>query len=154
MNIDPELIRAVREAIAAGEVTAGGKPRADALESRLGRTVSAAERDAAFLEVTQGTEPAPTVEQSQPVESQASEALVYVGPALTGDFHVQQFTVFKNGLPETLRAAREADKALARLFVPVADLAKARGLLARAESSLAGAFRETVRKYRERRAKA
>ncbi len=43
-----ELLIAVREAVLAGEVTGDGKPSTRALSKRLGRIVSADERDQAF----------------------------------------------------------------------------------------------------------
>lgn len=43
-----ELLIAIREAVLAGEVTSEGKPSTRALSKRLGRIVSAEERDRAF----------------------------------------------------------------------------------------------------------
>lgn len=45
---DQELILAASEAIAAGNVTKGGKPAVDAMEKILGRDITAADRDRAW----------------------------------------------------------------------------------------------------------
>jgi len=48
VEISPDLIAAAKEALKASEVTKDGRPTVEALEKRLGRDVSAAERDAAW----------------------------------------------------------------------------------------------------------
>lgn len=75
-----------------------------------------------------------TAANSQP------QTLVYVGPNMGGSTLMQQFTVFKDGLPNTLQARCGQDADFAALFVPVAELANARAAIARKGSELNRAY--------------
>jgi len=48
VSAEDELLAAVYEAACAGEVTRSGKPEVSAVEKRLGRNISAADRDRAW----------------------------------------------------------------------------------------------------------
>ena len=57
-----------------------------------------------------------------------SEPLVYCGPSFPGG-SIQQFSVYKNGIPEHAKAVEEACPSLTHLFKPVSKLAETRGNL-------------------------
>lgn len=74
-------------------------------------------------------------------------AVVYVGPNMGGELLMQQFTVFRAGLPEMVQARADADPDFAALFVPVPELAEARGALSRPGSAVKSAFDAVWRGY-------
>lgn len=70
---------------------------------------------------------------------------VYVGPNISGDILITQFSTFRNGLPATMKAAVEADKNLETLFVAVNDLAEARQQIKFPSTRLGRAFAAVMR---------
>ncbi len=97
---------------------------------------------------------APAKAQEAKAPAKGKEALVYVGPNQAGALSLRQFTVYRGGLPENLRAAIKEDPNLGQLFVPVADLVAARAELRNNGSRLARAHSEAQRKaLASRRAK-
>lgn len=61
---------------------------------------------------------------------EAPEALVYIGPPLSGTLLMRPWTVYKGGaLPEAVAARCAVDGAFAALFVPVSGLSAARAAL-------------------------
>jgi len=72
--------------------------------------------------------------------AKGAQALVYVGPNMGGDLPMQQFTVFRGGLPVPVKARVDQDQDFADLFVPVAELSAARAALERAGTELKRAF--------------
>ncbi len=73
------------------------------------------------------------------------DTVIYVGPNLSGDILISQFTVFKNGLPPYLAERTGADPVFKSLFVPLPGLTVARADLKNPGSRMARAF-NTVRK--------
>ncbi|MBM7580010.1 hypothetical protein [Jeotgalibacillus terrae] len=69
--------------------------------------------------------------KSQPVATktaapeQTEQTVVYVGPSLPGEA-LTQFSVFKNGFPESVKVHFEKCTAIKSLMVPVSKLAAAR----------------------------
>lgn len=80
-----------------------------------------------------------------------AEPVVYVGPSLT-DPYLPTTTIFRNGPPERLADLIKEDKDLARLFVPVAGLAKAREDLGKPGHPMLAAAGAVAKRYRRRAA--
>ncbi len=68
------------------------------------------------------------------------DQVMYIGPAVPG--LVKKNAVFKGGLPELVKRQAEADRAFARLFVPVGKIFEAKKQLAREGSVLAVSYAE------------
>lgn len=71
---------------------------------------------------------------------------IYVGPNLGTNIPISQFTVFKGGLPPHIEERAKGDPDFKKLFVPVADLDRARAELRNPASVLARAFVAVVKK--------
>ncbi|MFG6330036.1 MAG: hypothetical protein K1W06_11320 [Lachnospiraceae bacterium] len=67
--------------------------------------------------------------------------VMYIGPAVPG--LVKKNTVFKDGPPEAVKRRAEADRAFARLFVPVGKIFEAKKQLAAKGSVLAVSYADT-----------
>ncbi|MCP4021572.1 MAG: hypothetical protein GY729_07005 [Desulfobacteraceae bacterium] len=73
--------------------------------------------------------------------------LVYVGPNITGDLLLNQFSTFRNGLPGHIKEKVESDKNFSRLFIPVEKLAKARDELKKPSSTLGRILKAILQAY-------
>jgi len=73
------------------------------------------------------------------------ETLVYVGPNMSGDLLMTQFSTFRNGLPPHIEEKVKLDPDFKKLFVPVAELAPARNILKNPGSAIARAFNAVVK---------
>jgi hypothetical protein len=75
-----------------------------------------------------------------------AEAVMYVGPSKLGRLHVQQGTVFKDGLlPQAVQDLSGESRDFARLLVPIHQAGEARAQLRNPKSLLAKAFASVAR---------
>jgi len=148
MALDSQVREAMDQALAAGETTADGRPLVEALEKRLGRGVTADQRDEWWGQRAEQetdeqkteAEPAPAEPEAAPLrgpEPKPGGPVMWVGPTLNKPIHVRRNTIFRAGvLPRDLAGLLAEHKELEALVVPVALYPIARRDLAVASSPL------------------
>jgi len=75
-----------------------------------------------------------------------TEPLIYCGPSFPGQ--LQQFTIFKNGIPKNLMQHIEKCKPIERLFVPIKDLSKVKEKL-KTQGSKESLWFNSILKYQK-----
>lgn len=138
------LIAACKRAVKENQLTSGGLPKVDFLESVVGGEVTAAERDEAWAAVQE----AALEDQKDQAETVPSGPLVYVGPTLRKPL-VGRNTVFAT-LPQDVAALRAADRNFRLLIVDPTRLAKVKAALADSNSRLARVYRAVAGQYGKR----
>lgn len=156
MPLESDLIAACNAAIEAGEVMSDGRrPTVAAIEARLGRDVTAEERDAAVealnaaaieRENKTGGDTGMRSTSHDIEESGKQEALVYIGPTIRSPHLVKSGTVFRS-LPAAVAELKETNRNFSRMFVPVGGLAAARRRLTDKQGVLSRAYLAVLATY-------